>query len=45
MTPEVCSDYIAHIQKMMVKVIEVNGEPSGHLVKILIVINNSIITF
>ena len=30
MTPEVCSDYIAHIQKVMIKVIEVNGEPSGY---------------
>jgi len=30
MTPEVCSDYIAHIQKVMIKVIEVKGEPSGY---------------
>ena len=30
MTPTVCSDYIAHIQKVMVKVIEVQGEPSGY---------------
>ena len=30
MTSQVCSDYIAHIQKVMVKVIEVNGEPSGY---------------
>ena len=30
MTPTVCSDYIAHIQKVMVKVIEVRGEASGY---------------
>ena len=30
MTPNVCRNYIAHIQKVMVKVIEVNGEPSGY---------------
>jgi len=30
MTPIVCQNYIAHIQKVMFKVIEVNGEPSGY---------------
>ena len=30
MTPTVCSNYIFHIQKVMLKVIEVEGEPSGY---------------
>jgi len=30
LTPQVCKSYIAHIQKVMVKVIEVNSEPSGY---------------
>ena len=30
LTPEICNNYIAHIQKVMVKVIEENGEPSGY---------------
>lgn len=30
MTPSVCQNYIAHVQKVMIKVIEVNGEPSGY---------------
>lgn len=29
MTPDVCSKYIGHVQKVMPKVIEVNGEASG----------------
>ena len=30
MTPDVCKKYIGHIQKVMPKVIEVNGEASGY---------------
>ena len=29
MTPTVCKKYIGHVHKVMKKVIEVNGEPSG----------------
>lgn len=29
MTPSTCQEYIYHLQKVMIKVVEVNGEPSG----------------
>ena len=30
MTPEVCSKYIGHLQKVIPKVIEKDGGPSGY---------------
>ena len=30
LTPAVCSKYIEHLHKVMPKVIDVNGNPSGH---------------
>ena len=30
LTPEVCQQYIGHIQQNVPKIIEVNGEPSGY---------------
>ena len=30
LTPDVCKKYIGHLQKVMPKVIEVNGNPSGY---------------
>lgn len=30
LTPEVCQRYIAHIHKVIPKIVEVNGEPSGY---------------
>ena len=30
MTPEVCKKYIQHLQKVIPKVVELNGEPSGY---------------
>lgn len=30
LTPEICTKYIQHLQKVMPKVVELNGNPSGY---------------
>ena len=30
MTPEVCKKYVGHLRKVIPKVIELKGEPSGY---------------
>lgn len=30
LSPEICQRYIAHIHKVIPKIVEVNGEPSGY---------------
>jgi len=34
LTPDVCKNYINHLHKVMPKVVEVDGNPSGHQVSI-----------